>query len=151
MSLLRLGPLQKAAPFAPVIVRVIVGVIMVAHGWDKLQGGVDGFGGMLEGLGVPAPGMMAWVVTVIELVGGAALILGLLTRWAAVANSAVLLGAIFLVKLDVGLIAETGAGAELDLALLAGLIAVLVLGPGKPSLDHALNVEVAAPQLAGRR
>lgn len=47
-------------------------------------------------------------------------------------------------KLDIGLIAGASApmpGAELDLALLAGLVAVLLLGPGRPSLDHMLNIE----------
>lgn len=51
-------------------------------------------------------------------------------------------------KLDIGLIAGTGAsmpGAELDLALLAGLVAVLLLGPGRPSLDHVLNIEGTVP------
>jgi len=48
------------------------------------------------------------------------------------------------VKLDIGLIAGAGApmpGAELDLTLIAGLVAVLLLGPGRPSLDHLLGIE----------
>ncbi|MTV26478.1 DoxX family protein [Nitriliruptoraceae bacterium ZYF776] len=125
---------------------------MAAHGWDKLQGGVDGFAeGALAGLGVPAPLVVAWLVTVVELGGGIALVLGVLTRLAAAANALVLVGAIALVKVDVGLIAEEGAGAELDLALLAGLVAVLLLGPGRPSVDHAVGVEEAVPELAARR
>lgn len=140
--------LRRAAPFAPVVIRVVVGVIMAAHGWQKLSDGVGGFAeGALAGLGVPAPLVVAWLVTIIELVGGIALIVGAVTRLAAIGNALVLIGAIALVKIDLGLIAEEGAGAELDLAILAGLVALVLLGPGRPSVDHALGLEDATPTL----
>ena len=51
--------------------------------------------------------------------------------------------AVLLVKVNVGLITapQTGAGAELDLALIAGFLAIVLLGPGKVSLDHVLGIE----------
>jgi putative oxidoreductase len=52
-----------------------------------------------------------------------------------------LIVAILLVKVNVGLISAEGAVAELDLALIAGFIIVLLLGPGRLSLDHALGIE----------
>jgi putative oxidoreductase len=149
---LGLSPLRRLAPFAPLLARLLVGVVMLAHGWQKL---VDmtpaGFGeGMLGGLGVPAPVAFGWVVTLIELVGGALLIAGLFTRVAALLNIGVLVGALLLVKIDIGLIAPMGAempGAELEFGLLAGLLTVALLGPGKPSVDHALGIEAGSPTL----
>jgi putative oxidoreductase len=153
MQALGLAPLNRFAPAAPLIARLLVGIVMTAHGWQKL---VDmtpaGFGeGMLDGLGVPAPVLFGWVVTLIELVGGSLLILGLFTRISAVLNAAVLVGALVLVKLEIGLLAPMGApmpGAELEFGLLAGLATVALLGPGRPSLDHALGIETGAPTLA---
>jgi putative oxidoreductase len=146
MNALGLPFLRQLAPAAPVIARILVGVVMAAHGWQKLTEMTPaGFGeGMLDGLGVPAPVLFGWVVTVIELGGGLLLILGGLTRIAALLNAGVLTGALLLVKLDIGLLAPMGAdmpGAELEFGLLAGLLVVALLGPGKPSLDHALGIE----------
>ena len=128
LGLLGLPGLQRLASAAPVVARVLVGVVMAAHGWEKLTDMTPaGFGeGMLEGLGVPAPVFFGWVVTLVELVG-----------------------ALLLVKVDIGLLAPMGAdmpGAELEFGLLAGLVTVLLLGPGRPSLDHALAIETTAPR-----
>jgi len=142
MSALTLTSLSKLAGAAPVIVRVVVGAIMLAHGWSKLSGpGPVGVGGFLAELGVPAPTLFGYVLSFGEALGGLALIVGFLTRLAAVLLTVDLVLAILLVKVDVGLIGEQGAGAELDLALIAGFIAVALLGPGRPSLDHALGLE----------
>jgi putative oxidoreductase len=133
---------------APLVVRLIVGVIMAAHGWQKLVAGPSGFGQFLDQLGVPLPGLMAWVVTLVELLGGILLILGLLSRLAALLLTIDLVVAILLVKVNVGLIAppEAGAGAELDFALIAGFLAILLLGPGRVSLDYVLGLEDNVPE-----
>lgn len=143
MSVLTLTSLGKLAGAAPVIVRVIVGGIMAVHGWGKVTspGGPASLGEFLGGLGVPAPVFFGYVLAYGELVGGIALIVGFLSRLAAALLTVNLVLAILLVKLNVGLIGEQGAGAELDLALIAGFITVALLGPGRPSLDHALGLE----------
>jgi putative oxidoreductase len=155
MKALGLSPLARLSGVVPLFVRVVVGVIMAAHGWQKLAGGPGNFAGGLEQLGVPAPGLMAWVVTFTELGGGILLVLGLLTRLAALALTVNLTVAILLVKLDAGLIAMDGAGVELDLALIAGFVTLLFLGAGPVSLDWALRIdrpghgrEAVAPQRA---
>jgi putative oxidoreductase len=134
---------SRLAPAAPLMVRVIVGVIMFAHGLMKLQNGPAKFGLGLAEMGVPAPVFMAYVVTFTELVGGALLVVGLLSRLAALALTINLIVAILLVKLEVGLIAARGGGtgAELDLALIAGFLAILLAGPGPISVDRALGLE----------
>ena len=139
------------------VVRVLVGVIMAAHGWQKLQGGPSGFAQGLAGMGVPLPELMAYVVTFVELIGGVLLIVGFLARLAALLLTIDLVVAILLVKVNVGLIAPqgSGAGAELDLALIAGLLVVLLAGPGRLSVDQALGLEGdlvgEAPTRGGRR
>jgi putative oxidoreductase len=156
VSSLGLAPLRRFAPAAPVIARLLVGTVMAVHGWDKLTAMTpSGFGeGMLGMLGVPAPVVFGWVVTLIELVGGVALIVGVLTRISALLNAMVLIGALLLVKVDIGLLAPVGAempGAELEFGLLAGLLVVALLGPGKPSIDHALGIETGTPALTEHR
>jgi putative oxidoreductase len=135
--------LARLAGFAPLAVRIIVGIIVFAHGLQKLQGGPANFGGLLSQLGVPAPELMAYVVTFVELVGGALLIVGLLSRLSALLLTIDLVVAILLVKLNIGLIAPqgSGAGAELDLALIAGFLVILLAGPGRFSLDYALGID----------
>lgn len=138
-----LQSLGQFAGLAPVIVRVVVGIVMFAHGLQKLTGpGPAGFGqGALASLGVPFPVFFGYLLTFGELLGGLALIAGLLTRLLALALTVQLIGAILLVKINVGLIGEGGTGAELDLALIAGLVTLALLGPGRPSLDHAFGLE----------
>jgi putative oxidoreductase len=148
MRMLALSPLERLAGLAPLIVRVIVGVIMVAHGWQKLMGGPANFGAFLAQLGVPLPTLMGYVVTFVELVGGILLIVGLFSRLAALLLTIDLSVAILLVKVNVGFIAppESGAGAELDLALIAGFLTILFVGPGRLSLDYVLGIEGRAAE-----
>src|SRR5829696_2503341 len=135
---------RGAAGYAPLVVRVSGGVVMAAHGWQKLQGGPANFGQALAGLGVPLPTLMAYVVTFVELIGGILLIVGLLSRLAALLLTIDLVMAIVLVKVNIGLLSPTdgsGVGAELDLALIAGFLVVLLVGPGRLSVDQALGYE----------
>lgn len=152
MHALSIPPVHRLAPAAPVILRLVVGSVMALHGWQKLtEMGPAAFGeGMVAELGIPAPVLVGWVITLVELIGGSFLIVGFLTRISAVAVTVVLLGATLLVKPDLGLIAPMGSmlpGAELDLSLIAGALGVLILGPGKPSVDHAVRIESSVPDL----
>src|SRR5919202_6521645 len=123
---------RGAAGYAPLVVRVLVGVVMPAHGWQKLQGGPANFGQALAGLGVPLPTLMAYVVTFVELVGGILLIVGLLSKLAALLLTIDLVVAILLVKVNIGLLSgSNGTGAELELALIGGFLVILLAGPGK--------------------
>ncbi|MGI8519715.1 MAG: DoxX family protein [Actinomycetota bacterium] len=144
-----LSGMGRLAVVVPVVVRVIVGIIMSYHGYQKLVGGIGAYSeGVLEPLGVPAPQLLGTLQVFAELIGGAMLVVGLLTRAAALVEAAILVLAIFLVKVDLGLIAPMGAplpGAELDLALIAGFIVVAALGPGKPSVDHLIGIEKTSP------
>lgn len=123
--------------------RGIPGVVFLYHGWQKLDGGIDGVSGFLGSLGVPAPDLFAPILTFGELIGGAFLIVGFLTRLMALGLIVDMILAILLVKIDLGLIAPPGGmpGAELDLSLIAALSAVLVFGPGSLSVDRNAGIE----------
>src|SRR5215203_4054473 len=105
------------------VLRLIVGIVFVVHGGQKLLvmgfGGVAGFFGSL---GVPAPGLFAVLVTLVEVLGGLALIVGLLTRLAAILLALDMLVAILTVHLPNGLFASEG-GYEFPLVLLASCVA----------------------------
>lgn len=117
---------------------------MLAHGWQKLtEMGPGNFGGqMLAGLGVPLPVFTGYVVTFLEIIGGILLIVGFLSRLAALLLTIELVVAILLVKVDVGFLSgSSGTGTELDLALIACFLVILFAGPGRLSIDHALDLE----------
>jgi len=138
----------RLAGLAPLAVRLIVGLIMAAHGLQKLLAGPGSFGQVLAQLNVPAPTLMAYVVTLVELVGGILLIVGLLSRLSALLLTIDLVVAILLVKVNVGLLSPQsgGVGAELDLALIAGFLVILFAGPGRLSIDRALGLDGDAAQ-----
>src|SRR5215217_1329320 len=144
MGVLFGGSVRGAAGTAPFVGRVLAGVIVAAHERRELQGGPTGFGPALAGLGVPLPQLMAYVVTLVELIGGVLLIVGLLSRLAALLLTIDLVMAILLVKVNIGLLSPTdgsGVGAELELALIAGFLVVLLAEPGRLSVDQALGYE----------
>ena len=139
----------RLSEFALLVVRVIVGIIIAAHGWQKLADiGPANFGQtLLVQSGVPSPIFMGYVVTFTEVIGGILLIVGLLSRLVALVLTINLGIATLLVNVHVGLLSSTeGVGAELPLALIAGVLAILLAGPGRLSLDYLLGVEREAAE-----
>lgn len=124
--------------FAILALRLAVGVVLAYHGWLKIPD-VSGFAGFVDSLGVPAPELMAYVVTYLEFLGGIALILGLATRYVAALFVIEMAFTTMLVKVDVGLIApEGGPGAELDILILAIALSLVLTGAGRWSVDAFL-------------
>lgn len=115
------------------LIRLGVGVVFLVHGIQKLTSlsSTVGFFGML---GVPS--FLTYIVVAIEVLGGAAMILGVGVRLAGIGIVAVMLGAIFLVKAKVGF---TG-GYEFDLVLLLAALSITLLGAGKYSLERVFGV-----------
>ena len=94
---------NKHVSLALLLTRVGVGTIFVAHGLSKLQGGVGNFAGLLgDQLGFPLPDFFAWMVTLAELFGGIALILGVATPIFAGILAIVILVAILTMKAKTG-------------------------------------------------
>jgi putative oxidoreductase len=144
------GQLSQASDLALLLLRLVLGWLMILHGLMKFQekGGDKAFQGLLTFLhNVPFPAFTGAVLPWAELALGALLILGALTRVTALLLALEMLTIAFLVKLHdahVGVISASGAplpGAELEFALTAGLLALLLMGPGRASADHALGLE----------
>lgn len=143
--------LNRLRPIAPLVLRVVIGGLFVWHGIDKFNAGIGMVEGMFEMWGVPLPGITAPLVAVIEVVGGLALVLGIMTRPVAGLLSIVMIGALIYVKVDTGLIPMDAAGAEVDLAYLAGLLALMAFGPGPYSLDSKMGIEPEEAAAAAER
>jgi len=109
------------------VLRLFVGGVFIAYGSLKLFGGIQGFAGYLQQHGVPLPDLMAPLVAAVEFLGGIALILGLGTRTAAILLTIVMIVAMATVTLKAGF----AGGYDINLALLGGLLALLLAGPGK--------------------
>ncbi|MEV0586922.1 DoxX family protein [Nonomuraea sp. NPDC050310] len=119
---------------AALIARIVLGVIFVAHGWQKWQNGIDATTQMFTQAGVPQPQLAATFTMVAELVGGALLILGLFVRVAALLLLAVTIGAMIFVHFRNGIfIADNGW--ELVGALGAGCLMLMATGGGRLGLD----------------
>lgn len=117
------------------ILRVAVGLVFAMHGWQKLTVmGVGGVGGFFGSLGVPAPELMAIVVTAVELIGGIALILGVGTRIAGALLALDMAGALLLVHVANGFFVDAG-GFEFVLTLGAAALFLALVGPGAWSVD----------------
>ncbi len=107
---------------------------MLAHGIIKMQSGLDNIGGWFSSIGIPS--FMAYIIAYFEVIGGAALIIGLLTRYVSAAFVIMLLVALFKVKVAIGFTGDgQGAGWELDLALIAIAAYLTIRGSEGWSVD----------------
>jgi putative oxidoreductase len=143
-----MSPLIKAvfttrAGYGLTIVRILVGIIFIAHGSQKLFGafggyGLEGTGQYMASLGLTPGYLMALLSGSAEFFGGLGLVIGLLARPAAVVLALTLVVAIFSVHISHGLFMANN-GYEFALALLGGVVAVLIEGAGKVSVDRAIG------------
>lgn len=117
------------------MLRLAFGFLFLAHGWQKFfQYTIEGTTAAFGQMGVPAAGLIAPVAATLEIVGGAAIILGLLTRVFAGLLGLQMVAALFMIHAPAGVFVENG-GFELVLALAAGALALFLVGPGRISLD----------------
>lgn len=121
------------------LIRVVVGGIMAAHGAQKLFGwfggpGLAGTGGWLEAMGLRPARAWAAVNGLTEFGGGALIVLGLLTPLGSAAVAGVMLVAIATVHLRNGFFNSNG-GYEFNLLIVAAAIALAFTGPGTISID----------------
>jgi len=127
------------------ILRVITGIVFSAHGCQKLfVYGIAGVQGAFTKMGVPMPTVTGPLAALLEFFGGLALIVGLLTRLAALGFAIEMLGAILIVHLAGGFFLP--AGYEFALMMLAASLAVAFTGPGSFSIDARLAGRANSPQ-----
>ena len=127
--------------------RIVLGLVIVPHGAQKLLGwfGGYGFSGTMEfftgTMHLPAP--LAFLIILGESLGAIALVLGAGTRLAAFGIAAIMLGAIFTTHLGFGLFmnwfgAQKGEGFEYHLLALALALPLAIRGGGLFSIDRAI-------------
>ena len=132
------------ARWAPVVIRIVLGISFIAHGAQKVFGlwGGLGFSGTIDAFakqGMPAP--MTILVMAGELLGGLGVLFGCLTRLAAFGPAIVMLGAMLLVHAQNGFFMNwfntpgRGHGIECNLAYFAMAVSLMMTGAGPLSID----------------
>ncbi|MCL7423410.1 MAG: DoxX family protein [Methylobacter sp.] len=134
--------LISEAGLEAIILRVPIGLILAAHGSQKLFAwfggkGLEGTGQWMASIGLNPGFVMALLAGSAEFFGGIALILGLLTRPAAMISAVTMLVALFWVHWGNGFFLSSH-GIEYALALLSATLALTVIGGGRYSLDRYL-------------
>ncbi|KSU61850.1 oxidoreductase [[Bacillus] enclensis] len=124
------------------IIRLVIGVLFIGHGAQKLFGwfgghGLKGTGGWFESIGMKPGVTLALLAGLSEFVGGLLFVLGLLTPLAGILIAATMLMAIIKVHGQNG-IWVTSNGYEYNLTLIAVAIGVALIGPGQYALDAFL-------------
>jgi putative oxidoreductase len=134
--------IKTESGYSTLALRIPIGIIFMAHGAQKLFGwfggyGLEGTGGWMESIGL-APGfIMALMAGSAEFFGGLFILLGLLTRPAALALSFTTVVAIFSVHFTNGLFMSNN-GYEFGLVLLAACVSLAFSGAGKLAVDNVL-------------
>lgn len=134
--------LSSDASLAPLAMRLSAGIIFAAHGAQKLFGwfggyGLEGTGQWMASIGLEPGYLMALLAGSAEFFGGLALILGVLTRPAALALAGTMIVAIVTVHLQNGLFMSNN-GYEFGLSLLAISVALVFSGAGRFAIDNVL-------------
>jgi putative oxidoreductase len=143
----------KMQSYGPAVLRLCVGAVFIAHGVQKLFGmwggpGLDGTTAMLGSLGLPYPYPLAIVLAGTEFAGGILLVLGGLTRWAALALAIDMGVAIWKVHYGNGFFLTDqpgrGGGLEFAMVLLGALVCLMLTGAGAWSIEQRRNQSVEA-------
>jgi putative oxidoreductase len=141
------GGTSTAHAWGITLIRLIVGVVLVMHGYLSLVVlGPQTAAGYITRMGYPTSlaTALAWYLIVVHLAGGVLIIIGLWTRWAALANMPPLASAVFLLHLNQGFFMKAlqvapgryvAGGYEFSLTILVATIALVFLGSGAASID----------------
>jgi putative oxidoreductase len=124
------------------IIRLVIGILFIGHGSQKLFGwfggyGIKGTGGWFESIGMKPGVTMAFFAGLAEFIGGILFALGLLTPIAGILIAGTMLVAIIKVHAPNGIWA-TANGYEYNLTILAVAIGIALVGPGQYGLDSFL-------------
>lgn len=135
--------LESNAGLGSLLLRIPVGIILAAHGAQKLFGwfggyGLEGTGQWMASIGLEPGYLMAVLAGGAEFFGGLALIFGFLTRPAAIVSAFTMLVAIFSVHISYGLFMSNN-GYEFALVLFAATLALTIQGGGSLSIDNKLS------------
>lgn len=149
--------------WAQLFLRLVIGYGFIAHGWVKLSRGPAGFEKLLAFIGVPFPHISSWIVPLIELLGGLALLLGLFVRITAIPLILTMLVAMFTIQINYGFSSVKTIGLtpqgplfgppgyEINLVYIAGLISLIFSGAGIFSVDAFISKRRSAQAISAQR
>ena len=138
---------QQWQRWVPIPIRIILGVGFMVHGWARWNRGPAAFAELLKQAHVPLPLANAWLVTLLEIFGGLALLVGAFVALVSVPLILSMLGAMFTVNINYGFSAVNTIGLtpegpqfgppgyEINLLYIAGLLALILGGTGPLSID----------------
>lgn len=136
---------RSAVDWALLIARIIVGLVFMAHGAQKLFGafGGPGLSALVKGMGP-----LGYLLAIGEFFGGLGLLVGFLSRFSAAAIIVIMLGAIAMVHSKFGFFMnwtgkQPGEGFEYHLLAIAVLLTILIAGPGRFALGQYLPLPKA--------
>jgi putative oxidoreductase len=112
-------------------VRIMAGVIFIAHGLPKFFGISQGYGFFQS---VNLPPELFVPIALLEVIGGLAILIGILTRIASALLIIEMLGAILSVKLSKGFV----GGYEFELLLISICLSLVIMGPGRISIENSI-------------
>lgn len=121
--------LEKLAQYGPLPIRILAGIAFIIHGIPKLSNIVRTEHFFSSMIGLPAT--LGPVVGLLEVVGGIALLVGVLTRIASILFIIEMIGSTIIAKLPKGFV----GGYELDLLLLSIAVSLILSGPGRISIE----------------
>jgi putative oxidoreductase len=124
--------LNRLHPVGLLVLRLALGAVMIAHGYQKVFGGMTQFTGMLSHMGIP--GWMGYLTAAAEFGGGILVVVGFLTRFAAFAILVDMLVAICKVHLSHGFFSKNG-GFEFPMVLAAVAFSLILTGGGPIAID----------------
>ncbi|MEV1292540.1 DoxX family protein [Pseudonocardia sp. NPDC049635] len=139
-----------ASDIALLLSRLLLGVVLVAHGVQKLGRGVGGVADGFSGMGVPLPTLSALFVMTVETLGGILLLVGAATTVAALATVVAMAGAFLFAHLGAAVFVSDG-GWELVGVIAALALALAATGPGRFSVDRLVVSRGGAVPVIGRR
>jgi uncharacterized membrane protein YphA (DoxX/SURF4 family) len=144
--------LSRAAPDATILIRVMVGAVFLAEGIQKFLHPAEVGAGRFARIGIPQPELLAPFVGSVEIVCGALVLLGLLTRWAVLPLLGVMAVALITTKLPILLGQDLGPfqlrqlpyygfwgfahESRTDFSMVMGSLFLLLVGPGSLSIDE---------------
>jgi putative oxidoreductase len=130
---------RTTAPYGLAILRIVLGIAFLVHGWQKWAGGIDGVAGFFGSIGIPAPTLVAYLVAIVETLGGLLLIIGFLTQISGILLAIVMLGAIIFARIS-GPFIEGGAITwEKEAVFAAAALCIALAGAGAWSVEGSMS------------